>query len=557
MIAVWMLYCVAISLAFVVVGYALDRGLHYAGRATRWAWVVAILGSYLIPVAAWLRPDAFATFAVPIPVVAEFGPSLQTFTTSTNLDQPPPSALSLSDLDPPLRWAWVIASSALIIVLATAATRLFALRRRWRQLVLDGRAILVSRDIGPAVVGLWSPRVVLPEWALELPDRERELMLAHEEQHVRAADPILIALGFVLVLLAPWNVALWWLWRRLRLAVEIDCDARVLAQGRSAPAYSELLLRVGERRSPRMLGVAAFGEPASFLESRIRRMLGSVPSWRWVGVAGALIIAVGTIVAACEVPRPLVPQALAQERVAGRISVQQAEWVRYNIRQFFPTLSDPNGPALDAYLIHDAKLRVYQATLTQRGHDEIGATDLRRAFAAYDMGHDGWVVLDRNALKGVVRDNVRVISLHHDPQAQDTMPSLEDRLDDVREQARRLQSNMALSTIEADSGVIRHLDQTLEQLRWKQRDDAIRALAQQSEPAAFAGARDAIAIIVDSENRLVAHASGAREPGDRLCSEVLTRLLPAYRTTRFPMTGCMITEKQGRVVVYWGQVPNR
>src|SRR2546425_8392911 len=36
-------------------------------------------------------------------------------------------------------------------------------------------------------------------------------------------------------------------WRRLRLAVEMDCDARVLAQGRSAPAYGQLLLQVGRR----------------------------------------------------------------------------------------------------------------------------------------------------------------------------------------------------------------------------------------------------------------------------------------------------------------------
>ena len=42
MIAVWMLYCVGIGLAFVVVGHALERVLHFAGRPTRWAWVIAM-----------------------------------------------------------------------------------------------------------------------------------------------------------------------------------------------------------------------------------------------------------------------------------------------------------------------------------------------------------------------------------------------------------------------------------------------------------------------------------------------------------------------------------
>jgi len=553
-IALWMLYCLGIGVAFVIVGHALERGLHLAGRATRWAWVIAIVGSYLVPVAAWLRPEAFATFAAPIPVVAESGPSLPTSTTSTNLDQPPASAFSLADLDRPLRWAWMIASLALILFVGVGARRLIALRRRWRPANVDGRNVLISPTVGPAVVGVWAPSVVLPEWALEVSQHERAMMFAHEEEHMRAGDPALNALGFWLLVLAPWNLALWWQWRRLRLAVEVDCDARVLAAGCSAVAYGDLLLRVAHQRRPGLVGVAAFGEPVSFLESRIRRMVASVPRRRWVGVAAALIVAGGAIVAACEAPRPLVPQALAQEPVADRISAQQAGWVRNNIRQFFPTLGDPNGPALDAYLIHDAKLRVYQATLTQRGHDEIGAIDLRRAFAAYDMGHDGWVMVDRRALKGVVRDNVRVISLHHDPQPQDTMPSIEDRLDAVREQANRMQPAVA-------DTVFVSLQSTLEQLRSKQRDDArddaIRTLAHQSEPAAFAGARNAIAIIVDSENQLVAHASGTHEPGSGSCDEALARLLPAYRNARFQISGCMITAKDGPVVVYWGQLANR
>jgi hypothetical protein len=446
----------------------------------------------------------------------------------------------------------------MLLVVTTGAVRLISLRRGWRTAAVDGREVLVSPDAGPAVVGLWSPRVVLPEWALRLSERERELMLAHEEQHVRAGDPALLTAALVAVLVAPWNLALWWQWRRLRLAVEIDCDARVLAQGRSAPAYGELLLRVGGRRSVHVLGVAAFGEPSSFLESRIRRMLARVPRWRWAGVAAAMIVAIGAIVGACEAPRPLVPkQAMAQEPASDRIAAQQASWLRENIRQFFPTLGDPNGPALDAYLIHDAKLRVYQATLTQRGHDQIGATDLRRAFTAYDLDHDGWVVVDRSALQGIVRDNVRVISLHHDPGPQDTMPSLEDRLNEVREQARRLQPNMALSTIQADSGIRLHLERTLEQLRWKERDDALRALAQQSEPAALAGAGNAIGLIVDSDNRLIAHASGTLEPGHRSCADDLVRLLPAFRNTRFPISGCMIADRQRPVVVFWGQLPNR
>src|SRR2546430_15990058 len=66
MIAAWMLYCVAIAILFVVVGEALERALHLAGRPTRWAWVVALAGSYLVPAAAWPPPRAFCALPVPL-----------------------------------------------------------------------------------------------------------------------------------------------------------------------------------------------------------------------------------------------------------------------------------------------------------------------------------------------------------------------------------------------------------------------------------------------------------------------------------------------------------
>ena len=401
MIAVWMLYCLGIGVVFSVVGYAFERGLHYAGRPTRWAWVIALAGSYLIPAAAWLRPDAFATLAAPIPVVAESGPSLPATTTSTVLDQPPPPVFSLSDFDRPLSWVWGIASLAMLLALATAATRLAALRRQWRQAAVDGREVLVSPNVGPAVVGLWSPRVVLPEWALELSERERELMLAHEDEHVRAADPALLAAALVAVLVAPWNLALWWQWRRLRLAVEMDCDARVLAEGRSAPAYGELLLRVGHRRNTQLLGVAAFGEPVSFLESRIHRMLAAMPPWRWLGAAAASAVAAGAIIGACEAPRPLMPEQgadhaaaasrtpeslvfmpvlvpLTQEQVPSRDVMIRWMWAAI-AREYPEYLTTPATPSVDLWFHGTTGGRVIRSTrnvgggLTNVGYRDVQA----------------------------------------------------------------------------------------------------------------------------------------------------------------------------------------
>lgn len=647
MIAVWMLYCLGIGLAFVVAGHALERGLHFAGRPTRWAWVVALVGSYVVPAAAWLRPETFSTFPAPIPSVVQLSPTSSTSTTSTILDQPPPRSFSLSDLDTPLRWGWGLASVVILVTVALAARRLVARRRRWRQATVDGRSVLVSHDVGPAVVGLWSPRVVMPQWALTLSEAERELMLAHEDQHVRAADPVLLAAGFIFVLLAPWNLALWWQWRRLRLAVEVDCDARVLADGGSAPAYGELLLHVGRRRTTQLVGAAAFGEPVSFLETRIRRMLATMPRWRWAGVATAVAVAVGALVGACETPRPVGPAREPVEtrgatapgirgfvssviapthvdqaptvvsggttyfpdllRLAGikgrvvlqaridtdgrvtpgsiavlesphpaltevttgallrsrfrpallggravnavvqivydfvitgstvelrrgermdRMALQQAErrrpWVQENLQRHAPTLlREPSGPPADVFLIHDSKWRVLHASVITPGGGSIGIAELRGAFKDYDAGHDAWGVIDPRGLRGLVRDNVRVIWMHHEPQARDA---------------------------------------------WKQsmdeRAQQVRRLARAYHPEVFgkAGSKVAVALVLDSEHRVLAHAAStaeARGPdglyySGENCRQVLERLAPQYKNARWSVSGCADYGHDSNVIVYWG-----
>jgi len=545
-IAIWMLYCLGIGLAFVVVGHALERGLHLAGRPTRWAWVVALAGSYLVPAAAWLRPDAFASFAAPIPVAVVTQQPAPSVTTSTILDQPPSRSFSLADLDLPLRWGWGLASVAILVTLAVATTRLVSLRRRWRQATVDGRWVLVSRNVGPAVVGIWSPRVVLPEWALVLPASDRELMLAHEEQHLRAADPAVLAAGFVLVLLAPWNLALWWQWRRLRLTVEMDCDARVLAEGRSAPAYGELLLHVGSRRSEELLGAAAFGEPRSVLESRIRRIFTVLPRWRWAGVAAALVVAAGAIGGACKTPRPLAPsETIARQtrEVMDRVALQQAErlrpWVESNARRMFPSILEPSGPPMDAILVHDARLQVYRGTLTTlnylgeagaRPDKSIDVAELKEAVPSFDPGHDGWGVVDPRALHGLVRDNVRVIWIHHDPQPQDTAQGTPGGLDSAE--------------------VIR-------------RAERVRRLARQYHPEVFGRgtAPTAVALVMDARGSVLGHAARTRyargadvRTVDSVvedCLEVLTRLVPRFKDAQWSQSGCT-NDPQPNVVIYWG-----
>ena len=82
---------------------------------------------------------------------------------------------------------------------------------------------------------------VKARWLLRRAPDEQRIVLAHEAEHVRARDPLLLAAGCAGVALLPWHPVSWWLLARLRLAVELDCDRRVLRRG-VAPRVLEKIL---------------------------------------------------------------------------------------------------------------------------------------------------------------------------------------------------------------------------------------------------------------------------------------------------------------------------
>ncbi len=162
------------------------------------------------------------------------------------------------------------------------AAGLWTLSRRrqcWREMRFHGMRIFVASKDGPAVVGVWRPRIVVPEWALDLEPRAVDLMLDHEREHQRAADPLLLHTALIVLVAMPWNPAAWWMLSRLKLAVEMDCDARVLGCDTGASnchdvgIYSELLLAVATRQSPEHFFVTpAMLERPSTLRRRIAAM---------------------------------------------------------------------------------------------------------------------------------------------------------------------------------------------------------------------------------------------------------------------------------------------
>jgi hypothetical protein len=158
--------------------------------------------------------------------------------------------------------------------------------------------------------------------------------------------------------------------------------------------------------------------------------------------------------------------------------------------------------------------------------------ELKDALPSFDPGHDGWGVVDPGALRGLVRDNVRVIWIRHDPQASDSSSQAVTRADGQMETQAEL----------------------------------VRRLARQYHPEVFASPQShaGVALVLDSQHRVIAHATGIAPPRldsaavahryvrGETCLDVLTRLLPEFRKTQWSVSGCADYAGQRHVVVYWG-----
>ncbi|HKJ93717.1 MAG TPA: M56 family metallopeptidase, partial [Longimicrobiales bacterium] len=258
--SVWALYLVAVSVLVSVAALAADRALRGAGRPARWVWLAALLAAVGLPALAWLRPGAIAmTFALPASAIPL--PAVTSEAVASGGSFPIQAVAA---------WSWIALSAVLLALAFLSAAALWRRRRQWRREDVDGVPVLVSADTGPAALGVVRSAVVVPEWALALAQPRRRMLVTHEHEHVRAKDPALQFAGLLLAVAMPWNPVLWWLLARLRLAIELDCDARVLRRETDARTYGTLLLEVGRRRSGLRYAAVGMAESASMLERRIR-----------------------------------------------------------------------------------------------------------------------------------------------------------------------------------------------------------------------------------------------------------------------------------------------
>ena len=325
----WALYAVLVALLMGAAAWMAEQSMRRQGKASRWIWLVSLALSGLLAVLGlWperseLRPPAtgIASMVQPASGVTPLMPDQILRVRAQVEQQVQAHALQISETPGALLMTGIAYFCLSSLTLAALAWNGWALQRRmrqWRKTALLGTPVLVAPDAGPAVVGLLRPRIVVPQWLLHATASRQVLVLAHEQAHLDARDPLCLAMALVLLVAMPWNLPLWWQVGRLRRAMEVDCDARVLARGHSPRAYGELLLDVGQHQSVRLGLSSAMSASTSFLEQRIALMLRGhrsslVGRMAALGLAG---LALSLAAAAAQLDPPGKALALSSEALA-------------------------------------------------------------------------------------------------------------------------------------------------------------------------------------------------------------------------------------------------
>lgn len=343
MSAGFLMYIALVMALAAVVAWAGESLCRLYGRPTRWSWLAAsAMGLVLIVRAEILQsaspvPVTYSRVALPaaIKVVTPESSFLHVL-----LDAIAMSAAAVGSLGDNLVRAvplgvtsfaaafWIAASLLTLVILALVYLRIRRARSEWAEADLFGTRVRIAPDLGPAVVGVMHPQIVVPSWLFGRSASEQQLVLAHEREHLRARDHLLLVAGSLVVALLPWHPAAWWMLSRLRLAIELDCDARVLRGGVPARTYGTLLIDLADRCAGFRMGATALADEGSHLERRLLAMKtnGRKRSLLSTGVLGA---AAGlALLAACEAKVPTGPEIQAMDVASATKAASDARLLR-------------------------------------------------------------------------------------------------------------------------------------------------------------------------------------------------------------------------------------
>jgi hypothetical protein len=391
MIATWMLYALCVSLAAAVAVAALDAAGRSLRLPTRHLWVGGMAACVALSLAgAWRAatappplaavPTSTSVVAVPREAAAPEGAAALLAAAREAVVGAAASVSAIGDG----AGFWALSGGWMALTALLAAAGLITLarfrsgRRGWPRLAIAGIPVRVAPRAGPAVIGIVRPEIVVPAWLLDEPEEHQRIVVLHENEHVRAGDPLLAGMGFALAALMPWNPVMWWLLRGMRWAAEVDCDRRVLRHDVPRRAYGSLLIDVAGRTPRFSLGVSLLSGSSAALERRLQAMTARMPRWPRTRALALSVVSALALVAACESRMPTTSEIEALDATRAEATARQLNVITQDVVY---TIDGRVVPAAEARALDPADIATVNIVKGTGATDRIAIVTRDRAAA--------------------------------------------------------------------------------------------------------------------------------------------------------------------------------
>jgi beta-lactamase regulating signal transducer with metallopeptidase domain len=341
MSAGWLVYGLVTGTLLALCGVAIEGLCRQHRLPTRWVWAACIGAAVALAVGSTLTSmGAAESQALTLPravEAAKVSPATPagivaalTMTLDAAVGMVRSGVVAMARLLPAraalaVAMLWIVGSAATFVTLTFVHVRMRRVRRAWPAVELQGTRVRIAPSVGPAVVGVVNPEIVVPQWLIHRTDEEQSVVVAHESEHLRGRDHLLLGGATLAVALVPWHPAVWWMLSRLRLAIELDCDARVLRRGVPARRYGDVLIDLAGQCSGFQVGATALADEASHLERRLLAMKPTRPNHVHLRAAVLFVCAGVSLLAACEAKVPTAAEISSMDVASAQHSVMQAK----------------------------------------------------------------------------------------------------------------------------------------------------------------------------------------------------------------------------------------
>lgn len=298
----------------------------------------------------WALPPLamFASQLPHAPAASAGGLSGAAWVVVSGSDAWPRARVAAVDWAGALAWAWWLGVAASLLRAAVAQARyrkglrgavpLAGVSLRWPVL----RAASVAT--GPALVGGWHPRIVVPaDFEARYTEDEQALILAHEAMHARRHDGCWSLLAQLFASLLWFHPLAWWALAALRHDQELACDAAVLRERRGCRrSYAQAMLKTPIARHALPVGCSWSSRHPLTERIAMLKLPSPSPARRYVGGLASLAIAGALASTVYAASTPVTPQPRQQGAAVGQ----------YQLDIQFALLSD------DARASHARRLKV-------------------------------------------------------------------------------------------------------------------------------------------------------------------------------------------------------